>query len=942
MKHFKNKKFKGQAIVPYLLLTLLTLLFCYLFCTKYGIFGSKVDWISQHSVFPDYFRQQFYATGKLIPEFAANIGGGQNIFNFAYYGLLSPLFLPSYALPFVKMTDYVMWMSFSCLLSSVLLLYHWLRSRDFSVKISFCSALSFLLAGPVIYHSYSQIMFINYMPFLILGLLSVDKYFQEASFVETHRILPFTRQFPLILSLFLMIMTSFYFSIGGMLVLVIYGVYRYGQTLEFLHQKLAIKNFIIDGIHFITSFIIAICLSGLLLVPTAYALFGRGSDDSSSTSKGIQSLASLLFPHIKLSGFFYSPYGLGFGSFILTVLFASLAYKKWSERFLAWSVFVILTVPIFLYLLNGGLYLRYKAFIPFLPLLCYMMANYLRALDSKLDHNLSRLGLVPYVLTILCLVIFRHGNSFGEFWKYILLDALIMLAAYLLFWILHKRILPTFNWSFLLTIPMMIFLAVFGSIYGNKYGTEVDSAFYEKVTDSTIGQAISDILDEDNSYYRISQIGYSNENAANLNRIWNIRQNISSIYTSSYNTDYQNFRQKTFDIEQPFRNYLMQSVSQNPVYQRFMGEKYIISSNTLNGYSLYKDYGDFKVYQNPSASPLAYGTNQLMSETDYKKLAFPYNQTALLSYAVVKNTSANDNMNKTSGFKESIQKTSSEKNASEENIPEQTSNTANVQKTNLNLGPKNSGSGNSDTPFWLSKISKGYQIKAKKHHGIEMYLYSEEGSAQDQYNLQKIQSQDHLLFLRFHVKNLHPNKDMIISVNGERNKLSAKKHIYYNNNTTFTYAVSLTAGQDSVKVSFGKGAYQITDIEAYIGILPDTSLYQSEFKLDWDQTKGNVISGSIQMENDGYFISTLPYDENFDIQVDGETVTPEKVNTAFLGCKLSEGKHTIQISYHAPGLAVGKCISIVGILLLIALLIIEKFTHWVPTSDLKAKGELSH
>ena len=41
------------------------------------VFGANVDWISQHSVFPEYFRQQFYETGALFPEFAANIGGGR-------------------------------------------------------------------------------------------------------------------------------------------------------------------------------------------------------------------------------------------------------------------------------------------------------------------------------------------------------------------------------------------------------------------------------------------------------------------------------------------------------------------------------------------------------------------------------------------------------------------------------------------------------------------------------------------------------------------------------------------------------------------------------------------------------------------------------------------------------------------------------------------------
>ena len=78
---------KAKRYIPYLLLTGSTLFFCRMFVGRYGIFGAKVDWLSQHSVLPDYFRQQFYATGKLFPEFAANLGGGQNIYHFAYYGL---------------------------------------------------------------------------------------------------------------------------------------------------------------------------------------------------------------------------------------------------------------------------------------------------------------------------------------------------------------------------------------------------------------------------------------------------------------------------------------------------------------------------------------------------------------------------------------------------------------------------------------------------------------------------------------------------------------------------------------------------------------------------------------------------------------------------------------------------------------------------------------
>ena len=43
---------KVKRYIPYLLLTGLTLFFCWMFVGRYGIFGAKVDWLSQHSVLP--------------------------------------------------------------------------------------------------------------------------------------------------------------------------------------------------------------------------------------------------------------------------------------------------------------------------------------------------------------------------------------------------------------------------------------------------------------------------------------------------------------------------------------------------------------------------------------------------------------------------------------------------------------------------------------------------------------------------------------------------------------------------------------------------------------------------------------------------------------------------------------------------------------------------
>ncbi len=58
-----------------------------------------------------------------------------------------------------------------------------------------------------------------------------------------------------------------------------------------------------------------------------------------------------------------------------------------------------------------------------------------------------------------------------------------------------------------------------------------------------------------------------------------------------------------------------------------------------------------------------------------------------------------------------------------------------------------------------------------------------------------------------------------------------------------------------------KGDYDISDISCY-GTSWDEgageTLYQSVFEADKKQTKGNQIAGTIQVKEDGYFITTIP------------------------------------------------------------------------------------
>lgn len=768
----------NKKIIPYFALFGLTLFFCWLFAGRLGMFGSEVDWLSQHSVIPDYFRQQFYETGDLFPEFAPSLGGGQNIYNFAYYGLFSPLILPSYLLPSVKMSTYLMAVSFLTLTASVLLFYYWMGRHGFSGIICFGTALLFLLAGPMIFQSYRQIMFVNYMPFLLLALIGVD------IFLEKKRFMLMTA------GIFLMIMTSFYYSICGMLVIFIYGIANFPRK-----QNKKIRRFF----YFTVPFFTAVFTSAFLLIPTAGALLVR-SGKSAKTQ-----LKNLFIPDFSLKHFTYTGYGIGLSVGILAVLILGMFLLKYNEKLMCILCMAVLTLPVFSWILNGGLYLRDKAFIPFIPLLCYLTASLLQRIQTLFSQDS-----LPVILLA----------------------------------------------------PFLIYLAVAGFYINQELGSNADKDLCESLWDSSWKSEIDAALAQEKGLYRLEQDGSLKEDNSNMNRIWNPAQWTTTLYSSAYNQDYQTFLTDTFQTELPYNNAISHSTAGNPLFRKLMGVKRLISR---------EENGNFSTELMESAAPVLYATDKLLSSEDYRELPFPYNQTALMEYAVTDNT-AKKNTDEKAKIMDSA-------------VP--------VEIT----FPKDSA---------IQKKGDCYHIQTEKSMDTVLYTEPKSGSGKQ------------LFFLQFEVKNARPNHSVSIKLNGIRNKLSAANHIYHNDNTTFTFVTELEAGQREIPVTFSHGDYTLTNIKSYTGapsLLTDTSLYQSEFLPDKAHTKGNHIAGKLSFSKNGYVITSIPFDKGFEVKIDGCTVTPEKVNTAFLGFPLSEGNHYLKITYHAPGVKAGRILSLLGLFL---------------------------
>ena len=849
----KMKKIQRDKEVWILLAVALIL--CWLFVLQYGIFGSRVDWVSQHSVLPDYFRQRFYATGNLFPDIAWNLGGGQNIYNFSYYGLFSPVILFSYLLPFVPMDLYIMASSMAAYGASVVLFYQWIKKKFSGNNTGFWTACMFALAGPLIFHSYNQIMFVNYMPFLCLALIGTDRFLQGK------------KKGLLILGTTGMILTSFYFSVGGILTLGLYGTGTYIARTE----KFSWKDFGKKAGGFIGPLILSLCLCGVLLIPTALVLLSRESGGNTTEGMGLFSLSPLRF--------FYSPYGLGLTYLSMGSLMGNFLRKEsWKKKIIPAGLLIILFVPVFGYLLNGGLYVKDKVFIPFLPLVCLETGKYVESLRKG-----GRLGW-PDLLVQVLPGIFLIGYSFfqenvqGISQKWLIGGIGLAVAVDMVLFLLSQKIygkFPRFPWPLLFSVGILFFS---GWTMNSQWQKMLPAEEYEKIIKPEKTDLIKEPLEKDKGWYRMEELEGGTREFADMNRIRDIGQNISSIYSSAYNQDYAGFRDKTFQVNRHFRNYLMEAATDNPIFLNLMGVRYVTASRPPAGYTLLEKEGDTCLYGNEKALPLAFVTDRVISEKEYRKLSFPDNQSVLLQYGVIEN--------------EDQEKTRKEKTISS------------MKACGLEL-PVTEGQN-----IQIRKTENGYEIYALKEAEITVQL-SGRGETDD------------LLAVKFYVKNQNLQKDMYIRLEGQTNRLSAEKgYEYANKNQDFSYTVTTGEQKDRVVFTFGKGSYVIEDIQAFTGNLEklrEEKLSENPLEGIWFSEGGDRLTGAVRTENQGYLITSIPYDENFKITVDGENVEKEKVNTAFLGAKIPEGVHSISISYQAPGKTFGLLLTGGGLVYLAVL-----------------------
>lgn len=353
----------------------------------------------------------------------------------------------------------------------------------------------------------------------------------------------------------------------------------------------------------------------------------------------------------------------------------------------------------------------------------------------------------------------------------------------------------------------------------------------------------------------------------NIYRTYIDTENKNTIYNK---TDYYS---STIDINNS--NTLYQEFNQDILYNQdnqpnlisliLNNNKYLISeSNSLQGYQELNSIDTLKLYVNKNTLPLGFATSNIMSYEDFSKLNSLAKQEALLNVIITDNESNNNFIPTT-------------------------------KKINLSL---NEIFNQEDT---ITKEDSVF-INAKNQIKIKYQL-------PDKY-------QNKILLIKFDVQNSRDNQT--IKINNISKTISKSSH-------NLEYMLASTEQKDLI-FTFTEGQYYLNNFEFYLldyANIENCSEKVSPFIIESNNTKGDKIIGTIEVQKDSYFMITIPYDRGFNILVDNEKVVYEKVDEAYIGFPITEGLHSIEIEYHVPYKAIAYLLSSLGIISFITITYFE-------------------
>lgn len=540
------------------------------------LYGSTIDWYSQHVTLAETIRSAILEEKTLAPAWLP-LGGGSNGYQFAYYGYFRPDILIGCLLPGIPMKIILPVYVLTGYLASVFLLYRWLRTEGTEQFFSFMGGALFLTAN-CFFQTHRQIMFVNYMPFLLLALLLLRK--KKYAWVS--------------ICLFLVYLHSFYYAIACLAVVIWYWYSLEGKG--FFRRCLVTVS-------------LSIGMAMMLLLPSFLVILEHKHSGGRAATA-----ADLFLP--ELQNLLYSPYGMGLTVISLYLLLAGLGYKKYRRTSLIFLCLILFGAAS--WLLNGTLYARAKILIPFVPLLMRHNISVFQAMY----RGKIRWQLWPFVLFVPAVI--SQWNKQWFIW--IAIDIGILFGVVILSNMVQSGKCRSgrtrAGFLFLLVMPTLIYLRI-----------AQEESWVEEPKQTAFAESEQKQICE-NPLYRFDSILDSLNEGNTLNFA---EQQKTTMYSSVTNAAYQDFYYNVLATPIQINNRTALLAEENPFLQNLMGVRYLETTvdKIPAGYEIIKQKGDAVIAENPHVLPIAYTTSDCMSMQQFETLDTCGKLEALAKYSIV-------------------------------------------------------------------------------------------------------------------------------------------------------------------------------------------------------------------------------------------------------------------------------------------------------------------
>lgn len=885
-----------------------------------AVYGSTTDWFPQHVALAETIRTECLRQGTLLPEYLS-LGGGSNGFMFSYYGFLRPDIVAGCLLPGVSMLYLVISYMLMEYLVSILLFYRLLLSDGKSRFVSFWGSMLFLFAG-CFFHTHRQLMFVNYMPYLLAALLLVKK----------------KRYGWVCVCLTLAYCNSFYYAPAVLAVLGWYWLREEGWS--FLK-------------HYVKAAALSIGMAAALLIPTGLVILEHKRGGAAG---GVEELLEFQWDFTSL---LYTPYGMGLTLVCLYALFLGLM----APRFRADSIcyLCVCGFAVFPWILNATLYARNKILIPFVPL---VVMHCVRVFEGMAEEK-RYVRLLPFVPIAVVVLSYEGKKRFAQ----IAAEAAVLLAVTTFVMVQKKRLTRPYYLA-LLILPAAFCLqtawteqyvsgdeAMDPAVSQEKsrhwdvasVGQEMASLSSGEVlmdspdTGGKAGEPQTDALSGGAETGEAGEFGPAEEaaKAAGLPAFWYRTESLyepldtanryitasageedtisqrGSMYSSVTNGAYAKVWYDLLQTPIRINNRVALLASDNPFLLQFMGIRYVQTApdQVPDGYRITELGENIVIAENDRVLPRAYMVTDVMEEEAFERLD-PYAKLDALMKTTIVEEGADETVSGlmvsgAKGGQEPVAGGAQEKTkpgAAVRNPEETESGTAGgmrVYEPGFAAWDMKGITMEEDGPgAWVITAGKDAEIKLELSHPVT----------------------DEILLLSFSVERKSADA-VVIDINQIRNKLSGKGAAYPNENNEFHYQFSESDadGVSKLTVELSAGRYRISDVQWRC--YAKENLYQKDvLPVKAQETKGNEILSCVSdTDQDTLFVTSIPRQRGMQILVDGKEVPLRTVNTAFAGAMIPAGRHEIRLIFYAPGLRAGLLISAVSVCLALVFILRESF-----------------